>query len=52
MLKNGSSYVLGRVSPCGVALGYVSIATLPAALLETFLSILHGVEEESCSSDL
>jgi hypothetical protein len=34
MLKMPASFVLGRVSRCGVAQGYASLAPLPAALLD------------------
>jgi hypothetical protein len=34
MLKMAASFVLGRVSRCGVAQGYASLAPLPAALLD------------------
>jgi len=33
MLKQASSFVLSRPSPCDVPQGYASVAELPAALL-------------------
>ena len=34
MLKKASSFVLGHPSPCDVPKAYVSVAGLPAALLD------------------
>jgi hypothetical protein len=34
MLKTAASFVLGRDSRCGVAQGYASLASLPAASLD------------------
>jgi hypothetical protein len=34
MLKTAASFVLGRDSCCGVAQGYASLASLPAASLD------------------
>jgi len=35
MLKMSANFVLGRLSPCDVAQGYVSVATRPAASLDS-----------------
>jgi hypothetical protein len=40
MLETAASFVLGRVRPCDVAQGYVSVLTRPAVALTGVLNIL------------
>jgi hypothetical protein len=49
MLNMLPSFVLGLLSPCDVAQGYVAVAKSPAASLGSILSILWGTELNACT---